>query len=157
MRIASAFLLGGNISCNQETRMGVVGVGRFAMGVRLIWYGCPPASMGVSTPTVEYNSPPMTVDLANFAPLVTFLCVACQVEVFFLRVVATRAPVYGTSGAICEKPQGALPPPAGRGLKHMTFSRAHSNNELTRSEVTSPVDQRRTHQGSPGLTIPPVD
>ena len=30
------------------------------MGVRLIWYGCPPASMGVSTPTVEYNSPPMT-------------------------------------------------------------------------------------------------
>ena len=29
------------------------------MGVRLIWYGCPPASMGVSTPTVEYNSPPM--------------------------------------------------------------------------------------------------
>ena len=31
------------------------------MGVRLIWYGCPPASMGVWTPTVEYNSPPMTL------------------------------------------------------------------------------------------------
>ena len=40
--------------------MGVVGVGRFAMGARLVWYGCPPASMGVSTPTVEYNSPPMS-------------------------------------------------------------------------------------------------
>ena len=59
IRIASAFLLGGNISCIRETSMGVVGVGRFAMGVRLVWYGCPPASMGVSTPTVEYNSPPM--------------------------------------------------------------------------------------------------
>ena len=31
------------------------------MGVRLIWYGCQPASMGVSTPTVEYNYPPMAV------------------------------------------------------------------------------------------------
>ena len=65
IRIASAFLLGENISCNQETRMGVVGVGRFAMGVRLIWYGCPPASMGVSTPTVEYNSPPMVTIRRN--------------------------------------------------------------------------------------------
>ena len=58
--IASVVLLGGNISLSiRETRMGFVGVGRFAMGVRLTWYGCPPASMGVSTPTVEYNSPPM--------------------------------------------------------------------------------------------------
>ena len=32
------------------------------MDVRLIWYGCPPASMGVSTPTVEYNSPPMATN-----------------------------------------------------------------------------------------------
>ena len=58
--IASAVLLGRKISFSiQETRMGVVGVGRLAMGVRLIWYGCQPVSMGVSTPTVEYNSPPM--------------------------------------------------------------------------------------------------
>ena len=38
------------------------------MGVRLIWYGCPPASMGVSTPTVEYNSPPMRINL-SFVPV----------------------------------------------------------------------------------------
>ena len=29
------------------------------MGVFAIWYGCRPTSMGVSTPTAEYNSPPM--------------------------------------------------------------------------------------------------
>ena len=29
------------------------------MGVRLIWYGCPPASMDVSTHTVENSSPSM--------------------------------------------------------------------------------------------------
>ena len=39
--------------------MGVAGVERFDVGVRLIWYGCCPASMGVLTPAVEYNSPPM--------------------------------------------------------------------------------------------------
>ena len=31
------------------------------MGVRFTCCGCPPASVGVLTPTVEYNSPPMLV------------------------------------------------------------------------------------------------
>ena len=29
------------------------------MGVHFACYGCPPASMGVLTPIVKYNSPPM--------------------------------------------------------------------------------------------------
>ena len=45
---------------------GCCGCLRFAMGVRLIWYGCPTASMGVSTPTVEYNSPPMNLSSNMF-------------------------------------------------------------------------------------------
>ena len=39
---------------------GYYGCQWLAMGVRFTCYGCPPASMGVLTPTVEYNSPPMT-------------------------------------------------------------------------------------------------
>ena len=42
---------------------GCYGCRWFAMGVRFTCYGCPPASVGVLTPTVEYNSPPMTVGI----------------------------------------------------------------------------------------------
>ena len=61
MQIAFVVVLAGKVPCLIRSRnaYGCCGCRKFAMGVRLIWYGCPPASMGVSTPTVEYNSPPM--------------------------------------------------------------------------------------------------
>ena len=46
------------------------------MGVRFTCYGCRPASVGVLTPTIEYNSPPMmvSVECEDSASLVTVAC-----------------------------------------------------------------------------------
>ena len=47
------------ISLRRENKCGCCGCWGFPVGVLIIRYGCQPASMGVSTPTVEYNSSPM--------------------------------------------------------------------------------------------------
>ena len=54
------------------------------MGVRLIWYGCPPASMSVSTPTVEYNYPPMVDRFLSLLTLAYLISAIVVTPSFFI-------------------------------------------------------------------------